>query len=271
MTLWQAIVLGLVQGLTEFLPVSSSAHLSLAPWLLGWESPGLAFDVSLHLGSLAAVAWYFRADWAELIRAALTMLQTRRVESPAQRRVLLLIAATIPAGIGGLLLKDYAETVFRHPAITASTLILLGVILWVVDRKMPQDRTIAELRPRDAWLIGFAQVLALVPGVSRSGATMTAGRALGLERGSAARFSFLMSFPIIMAAVIFKAPDLLRDGGDVAPLIAGIAAAAVSSWLAITVLLRFVVNNSFGVFALYRVALGLFVFSLLALRGAPPT
>lgn len=271
MTVWQAIVLGLVQGLTEFLPVSSSAHLSLAPWLLGWESPGLAFDVSLHLGSLAAVAWYFRADWAELIRAALTMLQTRRVESPAQRRVLLLIAATIPAGIGGLLLQDYAETVFRHPAITATTLILLGLILWVVDRSMSQDRTIADLRPRDAWLIGLAQVLALVPGVSRSGATMTAGRALGLERGSAARFSFLMSFPIIMAAVIFKAPDLLRDGGDVAPLVAGIGAAAVSSWLAITVLLRFVVRNSFAVFALYRVALGLFVFSLLALRGAPPT
>ena len=269
MTLWQAIVLGLLQGLTEFLPVSSSAHLSLAPWLLGWQAPGLSFDVGLHLGSLAAVAWYFRADWNELIRAALTMLRTRRVESPAERRVLLLIAATIPAGVGGLLLQEYAETVFRHPAITAGALIVLGLILWLVDRFASKERTLEVLTARDAWLIGFAQVCALVPGVSRSGATMTAGRAVGLDRGAAARFSFLMSFPIIMAAVLFKVPDLLRDGGAVMPLVVGIAAAALSSWLAITVLLRFVVRHSFGVFAVYRVLLGLFVFALLAWRGAP--
>ncbi len=270
MTVWQAIVLGLLQGLTEFLPVSSSAHLSLTPWLLGWESPGLAFDVSLHLGSLVAVAWYFRADWAELFRAALQLAATRTVETPAQRRVILLIAATIPAGIGGFLLKDLAETVFRHPAITATTLIVLGLILWAVDRAARTDRTIDQLTSRDAWLIGFAQVCALVPGVSRSGATMTAGRALGLERGAAARFSFLMSFPIISAAVLFKLPDLLEHAGNAAPLAAGIGAAALSSWLAITVLLRFVVRHSFGIFALYRVLLGLAVFALLFFRGAPP-
>ncbi len=269
MTILQAIILGLVQGLTEFLPVSSSAHLSLAPWLLGWESPGLAFDVALHLGSLVAVAWYFRQDWSDLARASLVMLRTRRVTSPVERRVLLLVAATIPAGVGGLLLKDYAETVFRHPAITATTLIVLGVILWLVDRAARRDRGLDGLTARDAWLIGFAQVCALVPGVSRSGATMTAGRALGLERGAAARFSFLMSFPIIMAAVVFKVPDVLRDGGAPGPLVAGIAAAAVSSWLAITVLLRFVTRRSFGVFAAYRVALGIAVFVLLAWRGAP--
>ncbi len=271
MSVWQAIVLGLVQGLTEFLPVSSSAHLSLAPWLLGWQAPGLAFDVSLHLGSLVAVAWYFREDWSQLARAAVSLLQTRTVETAEQRRVLLLIAATIPAGIAGLLLKDLAETVFRHPAVTACTLILLGVILWAVDRAAGHERTLGTMRARDAWLIGFAQVLALVPGVSRSGATMTAGRALGLNRGAAARFSFLMSFPIIGAAVVLKLPDFVRESSSLSPLIAGVAAAAVSSWLAITVLLRYVVNNSFGVFALYRVLLGVFVFGLLYLRGVPAT
>lgn len=269
MSVWQAIVLGLVQGLTEFLPVSSSAHLSLAPWLLGWPAPGLAFDVSLHLGSLVAVAWYFRDDWVQLVRASITLAQTRKVETVEQRRVLLLIAATIPAGIAGLVLKDLAETVFRHPAVTACTLILLGLILWAVDRAASHDRTLATMGARDAWLIGFAQVLALVPGVSRSGATMTAGRALGLNRGAAARFSFLMSFPIIGAAVILKLPDFVRESSSLSPLIAGVAAAAVSSWLAITVLLRYVVNNSFGVFALYRVLLGVFVFGLLYLRGVP--
>ncbi len=269
MSLFEAIVLGLVQGLTEFLPVSSSAHLALAPWLLGWRDPGLAFDVALHLGTLVAVAWYFRHDWIELTQAALRLLRTRTVETPAERRVLLLIAATIPAGIGGVLLKDYAETVFRHPAVMATTLILLGLILWIVDRVADQTRTMDRLTARDAWLIGLAQVCALVPGVSRSGSTMTAGRALGLERGAAARFSFLMSFPIITAAVVLKLPEVLRDSGAIAPLAAGIAAAAVSSWLAITVLLRFVSRHSFGVFAAYRIALGVVVFALLAWRGVP--
>lgn len=269
MSIFQAVVLGLVQGLTEFLPVSSSAHLALSPWLLGWEDPGLAFDVALHMGTLVAVAWYFRRDWLELAQSALRLIRTRQVHDVADRRVLLLIAATIPAGVGGLLLKDYAETVFRHPAVMATTLILLGVILWAVDRAAGTVRTLDTLTARDAWLIGFAQVCALVPGVSRSGSTITAGRALGLDRGAAARFSFLMSLPIIGAAVVLKLPDVLRDGGAAGPLAAGIAAAAVSSWLAITVLLRFVSRNSYGVFAVYRVALGIVVFALLATRGAP--
>jgi undecaprenyl-diphosphatase len=269
MTIFQAIILGLVQGLTEFLPVSSSAHLALAPWLLGWRDPGLAFDVALHLGTLVAVAWYFRRDWIELTQAAFTLLRTRQVRTVADRRVLYLIAATIPAGLGGVLLKDYAETVFRHPAITASMLILLGVILWIVDRAASTVRSLDDLSARDAVLIGLAQVCALVPGVSRSGSTMTAARALGFERGAAARFSFLMSLPIITAAVVFKLPEVLRDGGALGPLLAGIVAAAVSSWLAITVLLRFVSRNSFGVFAVYRVVLGVVVLWLLYSRGVP--
>lgn len=268
MTLWQAIVLGVVQGLTEFLPVSSSAHLALAPWLLGWDDPGLAFDVALHLGTLVALVWYFRHDWLQLMRGAVQIARQRAARTDAERRVVLLVVASIPAGVGGVLLADLAETTFRHPAVMATTLIGLGVLLWLADRLAAQTRHLNEMTVRDAWIIGVAQLCALVPGVSRSGSTMTAGRALGLERGAAARFSFLMSLPIISAAVVFKLPEVLRVDGARLPLFAGIVAAAVSSWLAITVLLRFVSKHSFGVFALYRVLLGALVFALIAIRGA---
>lgn len=267
MTLFQAIVLGLVQGLTEFLPVSSSAHLALTPWLLGWQDPGLAFDVALHLGTLVAVVWYFRAQWIELVHAALGIVRTRRIEGEAQRRVLLLILGTIPAGIAGLLAKDAAETAFRAPALTATALIVMGTLLWAADRWAPSARTLGQLTVRDAVLIGLAQMFALIPGVSRSGSTITAGRALGVDRQSAAVFSFLLSLPITTAATIIKVPEALQSHGLSVELAAGVAAAAVSSWLAIAVLLRFVSKYSYGVFAAYRWVLGLAVFGLLAARG----
>jgi undecaprenyl-diphosphatase len=267
MTIFQAIVLGTLQGLAEFLPISSSAHLSLAPWLFGWPAPGLAFDVALHVGTLAAVLWYFRRDWARLAVAGWTIVRTRRVATPEQRRVIFLVIATIPGGIAGLLLEDYAETVFRAPVITGIALIVLGVLLWFVDRAAPARRTLDEFTWRDALLIGCAQVLALVPGVSRSGATITAGRALAIDRQSAAVFSFLMSMPIIGAAAIFKVPEAIAQTGITAPLVAGVLAAAVSGWLAIAVLLRYVSRNDFAVFAVYRVVFGAFVLWLVFERG----
>ncbi|MGH7664743.1 MAG: undecaprenyl-diphosphatase UppP [Gemmatimonadaceae bacterium] len=267
MTVLQAIVLGLVQGLSEFLPISSSAHLALAPWFLGWEDPGLAFDVALHLGTLVALAWYFRREWTALAISAVSLLRQGRATEPGEWRVVHLGIATIPAGIAGVLLEDHAETVFRSPYITATTLIVLGVLLWAADRHAAQDRSLASIRWSDALLIGLAQVLALVPGVSRSGSTITAARALRLTRESAAVFSFLMSMPIIAAAVVFKLPDAIAEVGIGAPLVAGILAAAVSSWLAIAVLLRYVARHSYGVFAVYRIVLGLIVFVLLATRG----
>jgi undecaprenyl-diphosphatase len=175
--------------------------------------------------------------------------------------------ATVPAGIAGLLLEDLAETVFRAPIITAIALIVMGALLWIVDAKVPQARAREQMTWRDALLVGFAQCLALVPGVSRSGSTITAGRALGFDRGSAAVFSFLMSLPIIAAAAIFKVPDALRESGLTLPLAVGIAAAAVSSWLAIAVLLKFVRTNSYAVFAYYRFALGALILGLIATRG----
>lgn len=267
MTLLQAIVLGLVQGLTEFLPVSSSAHLLLTPWVFGWTDPGLAFDVALHIGTLLAVAWYFRRDWAAMARAALRMLSTRRLADAESRRILYLVVATIPAIAGGILLESYAETVFRAPWVPATTLIVLGVVLWLVDRRARADRPLAEMRSGDAWLIGLAQVLALVPGVSRSGSTMTAGRALGFDRRSAAAFSFLMSMPVTLGAIVLKAPDAVRAAESWTPLAAGILASAVSGWLAISVLLRWLARHSFGVFAVYRVALGVLILVLLGTRG----
>ncbi len=267
MTLTQAIILGLVQGFAELLPISSSAHLALAPYFLDFEDPGLAFDVALHAGTLLALIWYFRREWIDMIASAATIVKTRRIATLHERRVLYLVVATIPAGIGGLLLNDYAETTFRSPALIATTLAVMGVILWAVDRYSARVRALEEVTMRDAVLVGLAQVLALVPGVSRSGSTITAGRALHLDRPSAARFSFLMSMPITLAAVILKAPDAIRDTGITVPLVAGVAAAAISSWLSITVLLRYVSKHSFGVFAVYRLVLAAAVFATLAVRG----
>jgi undecaprenyl-diphosphatase len=267
MTIFQAVVLGLVQGFSEFLPVSSSAHLSLVPWFFGWRDPGLSFDVALHVGTLVAVLWYFRREWVQLARAGLQLLIDRRADTPEARRVIFLVIATIPAAIGGLALEKYAEEAFRAPALTATALIVMGVVLWAADRYAAQSRELGAMTWRDALLIGVAQVFALIPGVSRSGATMSAGRGLQFDRQSAAVFSFLMSMPVIAAAAILKVPHLFRDGGDPAPLLVGILAATISSWLAIAILLRYLTRHSFGVFAVYRLALGMVVFIVLAHRA----
>jgi undecaprenyl-diphosphatase len=266
-TTFQAVILGLIQGLTEFLPISSSAHLALAPLLFGWKDPGLAFDVALHFGTLIAVLWYFRKQWGELIVAAGQIIATRKVDTVEKKRVVFLILATIPGAIGGLLLEEKAETVFRAPALTACALIVMGIILWAVDRVSAQDRPLDSMRWRDALLIGLAQVIALIPGVSRSGSTITAGRGLRFDRQSAAVFSFLMSMPIIAAAVVLKGREVLASGGITTPVIAGVLAAAVSSWLAITILLRYVSRHSYGIFALYRVILGIAVLVFLQMRA----
>lgn len=267
MNVFQALVLGIVQGLAEFLPISSSAHLSLVPFIFGWEDPGLAFDVALHLGTLAAVLWYFRQQWIDLTKAGLQIIRTQRVVGEEQWRAVYIVIATIPGAIGGLLLQKYAETVFRNPMITAFTLIVLGVLLWAADRFVPQRRELTNLRWTDALLIGLAQVCALVPGVSRSGSTMTAGRALGFDRTSAATFSFLMSMPITAAAAVVKVPEALREGITM-PIVVGILASGISGWLAISVLLKYVSTKSFGVFAIYRVILGVVILALIYSRQA---
>jgi undecaprenyl-diphosphatase len=261
-TVLQALVLGVLQGLAEFLPISSSAHLTLAPWLFHWRDPGLAFDVALHFGTLVAVLWYFRAQWAALIGAAVSIVAHRRVETEEERRVMYLIVATIPGAIAGLALEKYAESAFRDPRLVATVLIIMGIVLWWTDKHAAQDRPLQSMRWSDAVLIGLAQMFAIVPGVSRSGSTITAGRGLRFTREGAAVFSFLMSMPIIAAASLLKLPHVLKTEGIDAPLVVGVLASALSGWLAITVLLRFVVRRSYGVFAVYRVVVGLIVLAI---------
>lgn len=267
MTITHAIILGLVQGFGELLPISSSAHLALAPYFLNVPDQGLAFDVALHFGTLVALVWYFRREWIDMIGSVAQIVRTRRITTVHEKRAVYLVAATIPGGIGGLLLNDYAESTFRSPVLIATTLAVMGIVLWAVDRWSARTRAIEEVTLRDAILMGCAQVLALVPGVSRSGSTITAGRALHLDRPSAARFSFLMSMPITLAAVVFKMPDAIRTEGFSAPLIVGVVVAAASSWVAITVLLRYVSKHSFGIFAAYRLLLSAAVFITMALRA----
>ena len=266
MTVFQAIVLGLLQGLAEFLPISSSAHLSLTPWLLGWPSPGLAFDVALHLGTLIALVWFFWQEWMTLFRAFVGILKKRRIETESERRFVWVVIATIPGAAAGYLLQDYARSVFRTPALTGAMLIVMGVILWAVDRYARQDRSIEGMTWKEAVGIGLAQMFAIIPGVSRSGSTITAGRAFGFSREAAAVFSFLMSLPIISAAVVFEGRHAIENG-ITAPLVAGVIASAVSGWLAISVLLKFVARHSYGVFAAYRLVIGIGVLAVAYMRG----
>ncbi len=263
---WQAAVLGTLQGLGEFLPISSSAHLSLAPWAFGWNEPGLAFDVALHLGTLVALVGYFWTEWIALARAALNVVTTRRIETISEKRVVFIVIATVPAAVLGLLFAKQAETVFRTPVLTATALIVMGALLWWADRTAPASRALSEMTWRQAMLIGCAQAFALIPGVSRSGATITAARLLAFDRQSAAVFSFLMSMPVIAAAGVLKVPALVADGVD-STVVVGITAAAVSSWLAIAVLLRFIRRYGFALFAVYRFALGAAIYALVAYRG----
>lgn len=266
-TTFQALVLGLIQGLGEFLPISSSAHLVLAPWVFGWPDPGLAFDVALHLGTLLAVLWYFRAEWVRLLLAARHIAVTRRIDTPDAHVLLFLVIATIPGGLAGLALDRWAESTLRNPALIGAALLVMGVALWFIDRHRAQRRTMAGMTKGDALAIGVAQAFAIVPGFSRSGTTITLGRWLTLDREAAARFSFLMSMPIIAGAALLKVPRVLRTEGLSAPLVVGVLAAAVSGWLAISVLLRFVSRHSYGAFAIYRVVLGLAVIALYVARG----
>jgi undecaprenyl-diphosphatase len=245
---FQALVLGAVQGLTEFLPVSSSAHLVIVPWLLGWSDPGLAFDVALHLGTLLALLLYYWRDWLDM---GISLADGR----PLPRRLLfLLVIASVPGAVAGLLFEKEAETIFRSPGLIAITLALLGIALWVADALGTKKRKIEDIRLIDALLIGLSQALAIVPGVSRSGATMTVARMLGIDRPDAANFSFLMATPIIAGAGLVEAHKLLQAGLS-AQLGWGFISAAVFGLVAIAGLLRFLRTRTYRPFAIYRIVL----------------
>ena len=269
MTTARAIVLGILQGLGEFLPISSSGHLIVVPWLMGWPDSGLAFDVALHLGTLAAVAFAFWRDWVRLLRAGLRAIAAGRPFTDPDARLLWYLAlATVPGAAAGKLLDEWAETTFRSPALVAFMMALMGVVLWAADRRAGKAGDDREVSLRDALLVGLAQALAIVPGTSRSGTTISMALFLGQRRETAARFSFLLALPITLGASLVKVPDLLRSTTDTGPVVAGMLAAAVSGFLAIRLLLAYVRVRDYKPFVFYRFAFALLVWGLLLVRSA---
>lgn len=260
MNLLHASVLGALQGFAEVLPISSSAHLILVPWLFGWPESGLTFDVALHLGTFLALALYFWRDIIELLVSFLDAIASRRMNTPARRLPFLIIAATVPAAVVGKLFEHQVEDVFRSsPLLIASFLILFGLILGVVDYLGRKRLVLDDLKPVSALTIGLLQCLALIPGVSRSGITITAGLMLGFTRESSARFSFLMSLPIVAGAALLKSLHLLKHGipaGEGQPMLVGIAVSAVTGYISVAFLLRFVQKRTLAPFVWYRVLIG---------------
>ena len=266
MPIYQVIVLAVVQGLTEFLPISSTAHLVIFPWFFHWKDPGLLFDVALHAGTLLAVAVYFWRHWWGMLTGLLR--QGSPVDSSLQispRLFWFLVMATVPAGIAGWFLEHAAEEQFRQPAVIGTAMIGVGLLMWAGDRLEPRKLTLHDVSLVDALLIGVAQAFAIIPGVSRSGATMTAGLFRGISREAAARFSFLLSTPIIAGAALKAGMDLLRAGVPAemrVPFLVGISVSAVVGYFAIAGLIRYLERRSFKIFIVYRVALGVLVLAL---------
>ena len=268
MSTLQALVLGLLQGLGEFLPISSSGHLIVVPWLLGWPEHSLAFDVALHVGTLAAVVFAFAGDWRRLLASGLRgTLRGRPFAEPEGRLLGLLALASVPGAVAGLLLEKRAETVFRSPGLVAITMGLLGGVLFLADRRARDASPGGVTSVRDALLIGLAQGLAIVPGVSRSGATISMALFLGYGREEAARFSFLLATPITFGAAALKARELLA-AGDHSPVLVGMAAAAVSGFLAIRFLLAYVRTRDYRPFVYYRLAFAALVLGVLLARSS---
>jgi undecaprenyl-diphosphatase len=266
----EAIVLGIVQGLTEFLPISSTGHLRVVPAFLGWDDPGAAFTAVTQLGTMAAVVLYFLEDLLRITRAWLRSLfdRPRRRELDA-RLGWYIVLGTIPIGIFGVLFKDQIETGARDLYLIGVALIVLGLVLLLAEKVGKRERSIEQIRTKDGFTIGLAQALALIPGVSRSGATITAGLFMGLDRPAAARFSFLLSVPAVVLSGLLELGTILSgeedDGVGVGALVVATFMAFLSGYVAIAWLLRFLSTHSTAVFVVYRVALGTLV---LALTGA---
>ncbi len=273
MPIYQVVILAIIQGLTEFLPVSSTAHLALTHWLFGWgfkEGTNLdfSFDVALHAGTLLAVILYFFRDWLQIIAQAFGIGVGRDRQLAHNRGMLwLLLAGTIPVGLAGLAFGKHAEGDWRSPWVIASTLIVVGVLMWIADNVGARNKDMASMGPADAGMIGLAQAFAIVPGVSRSGITITAGLFRNLDREAAARFSFLLSTPAIAAAAGKAYWDLHKHYGGIPhemqmPCIVGALVSAIVGMFVIAFLLDYLRHHSLRVFAWYRIALGLVVIAL---------
>jgi len=263
----QAIVLGIVQGLTEFLPISSSGHLRIVPAFMGWEDPGAAFTAVIQLGTMAAVLLYFRVDLWRIARTWTASLRRPELRAELDARMgWYLIVGTIPISLFGLAFSNQIEDEARNLYLIGTTLIVLGLVLLLAERIGRRDRDLTTVGWRDSIAVGFAQALALVPGVSRSGATITAGLLLGFDRASAARYSFLLSVPAVVLSGLYEMRHVgEEDGAGLAPTILATLLAFVVGYASIAFLLRWLTSHSTAIFVVYRVVLGLVV---LALAGA---
>jgi undecaprenyl-diphosphatase len=272
MSIWQAIVLGFVQGATEYAPVSSSGHLILVPWLFDWQQLGgdagfaKTFDVALHMGTLLGAVIYFRADLWRYLRAWFHTMAARAITTSDERIAWALVIGTIPGAVVGALAESVIQERLGAPGLIAVMLAVFGVVLYEVDRRMPSVRGIDSIGVRTGLFLGLAQAMALQPGVSRSGVTMTAARAIGLDRETAARFSFLLSLPIIAGAGLYKGSELVQTGfqGYEAQFFWGFVSSAVSGFLVIWGLLKYLKRHDFKVFMLYRLAVAGLVLGLIA-------
>ena len=273
MPLYQAVVLAIVQALTEFLPISSQAHLWFVPWLFGWKDPGLTFDVALHAGTLIAVLIYFFRDWVQIIAHGFGINAGSDDELRRNQGLLWLLAiASIPAALAGFFLDKQAETSWRSPYLIGGMLIGIGVLMWIAEKTGSERKSIDQVGWGDGITIGLSQALALVPGTSRSGITITTGLFRGLTRATAARFSFLLSTPIIAGAVLKKLWDVHKEGGiphDMrVPFATGTLISGIAGALVIAVFLRYLKRNSLMPFVYYRIVFGIIVIALAAFLRA---
>lgn len=260
MSILQALVLGVIQGLTELLPISSSGHLEIIPWLFNWTSDPQfnidfeGFDVALHFGTFLAIALFFFKDWIKLIVGGFNQV-VKKKKTTEGRMFWYLVIATIPGGIIGLLLDTFAGDILKKPIIIAIALIVMGIILYFVDKKSKSTTDYEHMSFKQTFLIGLSQCLAFIPGVSRSGITMTAGRAMGVDRTSAARYSFMLSAPIVFAATIFKLKDFVFN----IPFFIGVLTSFIVGIIVIKWLLNYLQKGSFKLFAIYRVVFGIII------------
>lgn len=262
MSILQAIIYGIVQGIGEFLPISSSAHLIAIPQILGWHDPGLAFDVALHLGTLVAIIAFFWKDWVNLIFSGIT-----KPKSKDGKLFWFIVAACIPGGIIGVLFEKQAESAFRNLALIGTMLIIMGIILYIANTRYDGKITVENIGFKRSFLIGVSQALAIIPGVSRSGITMTAGLFSGLSKESTAKFSFLLSTPIVVGAGLLKLKNLIHTpANNVPPLIVAVAVSAIVGFLSIKFLLDYLKNKGFGIFVIYRIIAGCTFIAIYFLR-----
>jgi undecaprenyl-diphosphatase len=265
----EAIILGIVQGLTEFLPISSSGHLILAEWATGWQGElinNLTFDVALHAGTLVAVLWYFWRDWLRLGSATVNALRGRAPEHEA-RLVWYIVLSTIPAAVLGMRYEHAVETAFRDPLLVAAALVVGSLVIWLAYRYSSQERRLASMTFGHAFFVGVAQALALVPGVSRSGITISAGLGAGYRREDAARFSFLLSTPVIAGAAVLKLRHISLHSSDAAVgFVLGMISSAIVGYLSIRFLIRYLERHSMNIFVWYRLALAGAVVALWLVR-----